>query len=358
VSAAITDAAQAAVPLNLSKEGSIMGLKKILAFTFISLLGLSLLASSALAQKKVLIVQSYHAEYDWTDGVSNAIIGILDRAGIQHRTFYMDTKRKSGLEWKEESGRAAEKEMLSYNPDVVIAVDDDPQEYLVKKYAGNEKFQFVFCGMNGELETYGYPAKNITGILERTYADQSVKLLSQIIPGVKKAAFIADDSSTASLVIGQIQQKAKIAPLPIALAPPEQPATFEEWKKTVRKYDGDASIGAFLIPLYHTVKKADGMSMTASDVMDWTVKNTRKPIVGLWPFGPKDGALCAVVVDPKEHGTVAGQMAVAITGGKKASDLPIVENKQGYVIINQKTAQDLGIQVPYEIFSAANQLIK
>jgi ABC-type uncharacterized transport system substrate-binding protein len=335
-----------------------MDLKKTLAFTFILFFGLSLLASLALAQKKVLIVQSYHAEYDWTAGVSNAIISILDRAGIEHRTFYMDTKRRSGREWKEESGRVAEKEMLAYKPDVVIAVDDDPQQYLVKKYAGNENFQFVFCGMNGEMETYGYPAKNITGILERTYVDQSVKLLSQIAPSIKKAAFIADDSSTASLVIGQIQQKARILPLPIELTSPEQPSTFEQWQKTVQKYERDSSIGALLIPLYHTVKKADGISMTPSDVMEWTVKNTRKPIVGLWPFGPKDGALCAVVVDPKEHGTVAGQMAVAIAGGQKAGDLPVVENKQGHVIINVKTAQDLGIQVPYEILSAANQLIQ
>ena len=335
-----------------------MDLRKTLIVTSIAVLSICLLAAPAAAQKKVFIVQSYHAGYDWTDGVNEAIIKVLDHAGIQHQVYYMDTKRKSSREWKEESGRAAEKEMISYNPDVVIAVDDDPQEFLVKKYAGHGKFQIVFCGVNGELEKYGYPAKNITGILERTYADQSVKMLSQILPGIKKAAFIADDSSTASLVMGQIQRKAKTYPLPIELAQPEQPGTFEQWKNVIRKYDQDSSVGAFLIPLYHTVKKADGMSMNPSDVLGWTVKNTRKPIVGLWPFAPKDGALCAVVVDPVEHGTVAGQMAVAIAGGKKAGDLPVLENKKGYVIINGKTAQDLGIQVPYEIISSANELIQ
>jgi ABC-type uncharacterized transport system substrate-binding protein len=158
-------------------------------------------------------------------------------------------------------------------------------------------------------------------------------LLNKIVPGIKRLALIADGSSTATLVMGQITAKAKASPLPVELVGLDQPPTIEQWQQMIRKYDADDSVGALLIPLYHTVKKQDGISMTTSEVMAWTNSQRRKPIIGLWPFGPKDGALCAVVVDPKEHGTVAAQMAAAISGGKKAGDLPVAENQQGYVII-------------------------
>ena len=60
--------------------------------------------------------------------------------------------------------------------------------------------------------------------------------------------------------------------------------------------------------------------------MIWTVNMTSKTIVGLWHFSANDGALCAVAVDPYEHGKVAVFMARQVLSGKKASDLPIVAN--------------------------------
>jgi ABC-type uncharacterized transport system substrate-binding protein len=333
-----------------------MNLKK---FCGLVVIGLScLIASQALAAKKVLVVHSYHAEYDWCQGINESIDKVLRSAGIEYRVFYMDTKRKSSREWKEESGKLAETELNAYSPDVVITVDDDAQEFFAKKHVNDKKNQIVFCGVNAEAAKYGYPANNVTGILERTYADQSLKLIKQIVPSLKKAAYVADDSSTSTLVMSQIQQKAKASPPPVELVGMDQPSTFEQWQQTIQKYDADNSIGALIIPLYHTVKKPDGVSMTASEVMAWTFNHTRKPIVGLWPFSPKDGALCAVVVDPTEHGKVAAQMVVEILGGKKATDLPVVENTQGYVILNVKTAQKLGVQVPYEIMGYANKVIE
>lgn len=44
--------------------------------------------------------------------------------------------------------------------------DDNACELVGKKYI-NKTLPLVFCGMNGEPENYGFPAENITGVVER-----------------------------------------------------------------------------------------------------------------------------------------------------------------------------------------------
>ncbi len=313
---------------------------------------------AAANQGKVLVVQSYHAEYDWCAGVDGAIAETLSAAGVDYKTFYMDTKRKSDGDWKVESGKLADQELKAYQPDVVITVDDNAQGFFAKAYAGDPSVSVVFCGVNADAEKYNFPAANVTGILERTYPGQTLDLLKLIDPAIEKAAYIADDSGTASLITPRIQAKAGNGELPVEIVAFDRLSTFSEWQAAIQKYNADASVGALIIPLYHTVKDASGNRMKPSDVMAWAVDNSTKPIVGFWPFSTDDGALCAVVVDPKEHGYVAAAMTQEVLGGKKPGDISMVTNQDGFAIINVKTAEKLGVGVDYDILQNANKVIE
>jgi len=138
-----------------------------------------------------------------------------------------------------------------------------------------------------------------------------------------------------------------------------QPVTFDQWKKTIRKLHADPATGALLIPLYQTVKtRVGGPSIPPADVMRWTIAHTSKSIVGLWPFSTDDGALYAVVVDPNEHGKVSGLMARQILSGKKAIEMPMTVNENGYVIVNNAVAARMGIEVPFEVLRFVDKIIE
>ena len=315
--------------------------------------------SPSLAAGRVLVVHSYHADYEWVHDINAVLENQLTAAGIPYRIFYMDTKRKPDVAWKLEAARQACQLIDQYAPVVVIAVDDKAQNYVVRRYVNKSPIQFVFAGVNADPHQYGYPAGNVTGLLERTYPDQVLKMLKLIKPSVSRMVWVSDDSATADLVLQRVRRKAESGQLPIPITAYLQPATLDQWRMTIRKCNRDPNIDALLIPLYHTVKThAGGQSVLPSDVMKWTVDNTRKPIVGLWPFSAHDGALCAVVVDPKEHGKVAALMAKQILAGKKAADLPMVKNKDGFVIINMAAAAKLGIEVPFEVMLSADEIIE
>lgn len=330
---------------------------KILKPCLLSILSLCCL-NTAVFGSKVLIIHSYHADYSWCEKLDAPIKEMLSGADIDTQFFYMDTKRKPGNEWKLESASQAKELLASYQPDVVITVDDNAQSFVAKELVGAGTTKIVFTGVNADPEAYGFPADNATGILERTYADQSLGLLQQIIPFVERVAYITDDSATANLVTPRIKHSASEGELPIEISEFKQIGTMSDWEKAIEAMNADDSIGALLIPLYHTIKDASGETITPSEVMAWTVEHSQKPVVGLWPFSTDDGALAAVVVDPAEHGRVAAQMAIDIVGGKSPSEIPMVENQEGFVIINAKTAQRLGIEIPFEIISSANQIIE
>ena len=331
---------------------------KTVQFAWITAISILLWFPSAQCGQKVLVVHSYHQEYDWVQGVNRGIKENL-RSDLEYRTFYMDTKRHPGLEWKKKAGQEAKALLKSYHPQVVITVDDNAQSFFVHEYVGKSPFQFVFCGVNEEPQKYGYPSANVTGILERTYPGQVLGLLKKIYPQALNVAWVSDYSPTSLGVLARVQKLAQQDKLPLKIVAYQQPVTFDQWRNTIEAFDRDPDVHAYLIPLYHTVLATPaGQSMLPADVMAWTVNKTSKPIVGFWSFSAADGALCTVTVDPYEHGKVAALMARQILSGKKAGDLPIVTNRNGYVIVNLKTANKLGIDIPFEVIQSADRIIE
>lgn len=307
---------------------------------------------------RVLVLHSYHEQYEWVQGINKALVSSF-RSEVAYRMFYMDTKRHPGEAWKRRIAAKAKKAIASYAPQVVIAVDDNAQEYVAKDFAGRSPIQFVFCGVNANPDAYGYPSSNVTGILERAYPNQVLDMLKRIDPRIKNVVWVSDDSQTVLSLLPRIRRKAESHELPLNLIGYALPSTFTQWKKTIHRYNQNTDVHAYLIPLYHTVKNNSGdKSAMASAVMDWTVKNTTKPIVGFWPFSANDGALCTVAVDPQEHGKVAALMTKQILSGKPASSIPIVVNKNGFVILNLKSAHQLNIDVPFEVIQSADEIIE
>ncbi len=318
-----------------------------------------LLAGTALADKRVLVIHSYHLDYEWTHAINKAIVKDLVTSGTDYQTFFMDTKRLSSEKAKKQAGQEAKKLIAAYQPQVVIAVDDNAQAYVVKDFVNKSNIQFVFCGVNSQAEKYGYPASNVTGILERLYPDQTLRMLKAVMPKAKQVAVVTDDSPTSDSILPRFKKKARDGELVIPIREYAQPATFALWKQTIQRLDRDPEIDAIMVPLYHTVK-IDGSdkSMTPVRVMRWTVDNTQKPVLGVWSHSVEDGAFFAVTVDPREHGRVAARMAIEILSRKTARDVPMQINQEGFVIVNLKGTELFRLEANFDIELIADRIIK
>ena len=307
------------------------------------------------AGKSVLLVHSYHKGYAWTDDITAGVYEGLQGTGARLDVYYMDTKRQTATEWKQKAGAMAMQHVDELKPPLVIAADDNAQAYFAKGYAGKDSPQIVFCGVNARAEAYGYPAENVTGVLERAANVATLNLLKRIAPGVKTIAVICDDSPTGAGMIAQM--KAAEAQLPVKVVAYEQPATFDAWKAAVQKLRTRAD--ALHITLYMTVKRTPGgPRVPPKEVVGWTVANWDKPSVTSYTYGVEDGVLCGVVESGVEHGVLAADMARRILQGKKAGEMPIVVAQEGMVQVNLKTAARLGLQVSPGLLKEADKVIR
>jgi ABC-type uncharacterized transport system substrate-binding protein len=295
--------------------------------------------------KKVLLIFSYHPDYPWVIEETRGVEDIFEDKGVETEKFYLDTKRKTSVEWKKKVSEEAVKKIAEFKPDLVIVFDDNACELVAMKYAG-KTLPFVFCGMNGDPEDYRFPAENTAGVVERQHINGTIDLLKQLVPDVKKAAIITDNSPTSHGFVTRIEKTA----LPVEISECYTTDDFDAWKAKVKEFQPKVdAIGLFV---YHTIKdpdKAGEVSLPSEDVLNWTLRNSKLPEFAFLDFTVKDGALCGVTMSGYEQGKAAAEITIEILDGKKPVDIPIVCPEEGNPMVNKRRAEELNITVPTDI---------
>ncbi len=84
-----------------------------------------------LAKPRILVLHSYDLDYSWVRDVNVGLNRVLRGKPYNVRWHYMDTKRNPSNDFRERAGLLARRIIGDWKPDLIIAVDDDPQKYAV-----------------------------------------------------------------------------------------------------------------------------------------------------------------------------------------------------------------------------------
>ncbi len=324
----------------------------------------SQVAPARTALTRVCVVQSYHSDYIWCRNINEGIRDALRDAGVVIEVFYLDAKRNPSPDHLRAAARSIAARIGELEPRVVITVDDAAQLYLAVPYLMGKGVdgrgpQVVFCGVNAPLGSYGYPASDVTGVRERWHFREGFDLLRKIDPRIRNVAVLLDDSESAGYVLADMRDDmTRNGPFALQLSDVAMLHTFQEWKRAVLSAQEHAD--ALALGLYHSlVDAATGKTVPAETVRDWNLSVLRKPTLGFSDATRDHGHLCGILESAHEQGLLAGRMArhLVLHGGR-AGDLPVAINQQGLVFVNLKTAQHLGLVIPYEIIKAADLVIQ
>ncbi|MFG0248772.1 MAG: ABC transporter substrate binding protein, partial [Phycisphaeraceae bacterium JB051] len=135
--------------------------------------------------------------------------------------------------------------------------------------------------------------------------------------------------------------------LPVQVTGYHQAQTFSQWKAMVLR--ANLTADAMLVTLYHTIKRTsqDDTSMSPEEVMKWTVQHSKVPILGLYPFAVRDGAVMGICSSGKEHGYLAAITAMdMIKTGRSALRYPINSSVEGKIMFNLQSARQHHIAIP------------
>ncbi len=128
-----------------------------------------LLSLSAMAHagepSRCLLLYSYHQGYAWNDGVDQGATSVLEGV-CEIKRFFMDSKRNPDERYIRDKAEEALTLINRWQPDVIMAADDNVSRYLVMPHLKSGTIPVVFCGINVTAEPYGFPLGNMTGMVE------------------------------------------------------------------------------------------------------------------------------------------------------------------------------------------------
>jgi len=298
-------------------------------------------SDSAGKGKKVLVVMSYHEGSSGEEGIKKGIENVLGQEEIRY--FWMDTKQnKSGGQAK------AAKAFELYNefmPDAVIAADDNAQSMFVVPYLKDKvRTPVIFCGVNNDAVKYGYPASNVTGVLEKKHYREGISFSQLLSPGIKKIALMYKDNPTNQSNISHIRSEKST--YSAEMTDFSSVSSLIDIYKDIDSFEPE--VDALLLLNMSSVLDQAGRPIEGKYAVSAIAQTFNKPTIASDVWEVKAGALCGVVKVDEEQGSLAAKMVLDIFDGEKIQDIPITQNRNGRRIINMTTANRLGIKIPSE----------
>jgi ABC-type uncharacterized transport system substrate-binding protein len=284
------------------------------------------------ADKKILWVDSYHEGYEWSDGIEAGIREVLQATGVELKVVRLDTNRNSGDEFGQKAALQAKAEIEAFKPDVLIASDDSAQEYLIVPYYKDTELPVVFAGVNWDASGYGYPASNVTGMIEVDFVTQMVDNLDDYAQG-NRIGYLSGDRNTDRKLAEVYNERFFEGQMKTYFV-----KSYDEFEETFLKAQEEVDI------LYFG-NNAGIEGWDEETDIEFITANTKIP-TGSRNDWMAPYVLVTLAKSGEEQGEWAANTALSILDGTSVSDIPVAENKKSELILNLDIAEQLEVVFP------------
>ena len=244
------------------------------------------------------------------------------------------------------------RELVGLRPDIILA-GSTPATAAVQRET--QTIPIVFAGVadpvaSGFVAKLNQPGGNITGfaLFEATLGGKWLELLSEIAPGLKRAAIMFNpDTSPVSAYMPSIETAAQSLNVAPIIARVHSDVEIETAIIALGREPGG---GLVVMPdVFANVHRAPIILAAA--------RNNVPAVYFLSNFA-RDGGLLSYGVDQVDAFRRAASYVDRILRGAKPGDLPVQVPTKYETVVNLKTAKTLGLTVPQSILLSADEVIE
>ena len=277
--------------------------------------------------KSVLLINSYHPQYMWTQDLTSGVQAALSEAILPENLYieFMDARRFiDDPNYEKKIVALLQHKYQTYEPDLIITSDDYAYHFVLKH--GESLFPdkpVIFSGVNVFDPNSLQGKKNYTGVLEGMEIQGNLDLILSIQPQVKRIILLGD---TTGLGLKMVQEAKKIKQLwahndlnnNIELIIWDE-FSLAELYKNVKDLAPDTAILMLAIhkdtlDQYFSFDKELPILSHLSPV----------PIYGMWgSLMIGNGVIGGLMNDPYLHGKNAANMALQVLNGVPVAQLPL-----------------------------------
>ncbi|MDR0898962.1 MAG: ABC transporter substrate-binding protein [Lactobacillaceae bacterium] len=201
--------------------------------------------------------------------------------------------------------------------------------------------------VSGLIKNVKEPEGNVTGVSDQAPIAGQIKLMQEIIPDLKTVGVIytsSDDSAnTEATRFQELATKVGIKVKMFSIT------NTNDLNQTANQMVCDSSIQAVFVGTDNTIASAFPTLIAATDSKNIPVFPTVDTMV-------KQGGVAADSINQHNLGIQTGKQIAQILKGKKVSQIPVVFQKSGDIVINLKQAQKLGLSIPEKIQKSAKEV--
>lgn len=240
------------------------------------------------------------------------------------------------------------KQMVASDADILVSVTTPASGVLIGSNRGLHPLVFTFVSQPKEIGYTGMKSlKNTTGLSDQVDYKRTLKMIRLFMPKARKIGYLLTRSESNALAIHEGFQK----------------YASEEGFKIVTATIGHATdIRTAAESLAPNVDLflfgGDNEIASAIDVLINTVRGRKLPIFACDENSVEKGAVAAYSVDYNKMGDKTAEICIKILNGENPEIIPLEVFNGTRLIINEKSAREVGILIPSPIYSTAEKIIK
>jgi putative ABC transport system substrate-binding protein len=248
--------------------------------------------------------------------------------------------------------RALAQELVGLQPDIILAAST-PTTAAVQRETRTIPIALAGVGepvASGLVARLDRPGGNITGfaLFEPTVGGKWLDLLSEIAPGLKRAAFMFNpDTAIASVYVPSLETAARSLKVEPIIAHIHSDAEIEAAIIALGREPGG---GLVVVP--------DGFIARHYAAIILAAARSNVPAVFWLSNFAREGGLLSYGPDPVDSFRRAASYVDRILRGAKPGDLPVQLPTKYETVVNLKTAKALGLTVPQSILLRADEVIE
>jgi putative ABC transport system substrate-binding protein len=249
--------------------------------------------------------------------------------------------------------RALAQELVGLQPDVIVASTTPATVALQRE---TRTLPIVFVNVTDPVAQrivprLNQPGGNVTGfaVFEASLGGKWLELLSEIAPGLKRAAimFNPDNNPASVYFMPSFETAARSLKVEAITAPVHDEVEIET-----------AIIALGREPGGGLVVTADAFVVARRASIILAAARNNVPVVYLASLFVRDGGLLSYGQDPVDIVRRAATYVDRILRGEKPGDLPVQFPTKFEMVVNLKTAKALGLTVPQSILLRADEVIE
>ncbi len=296
----------------------------LLFFLLFQLLGTPSLINASLENQdcqKVLVVNSYHPGYTWSDDIMLGIQGKLRaQRGIELIIEHLDTKRHFEKSYFRQLKELYRQKYRSTGIDIIITSDDNALDFILS--IRKELFPdipLIFCGIDHIKPERIAGHEPLYGIEEADSTASTIDLILSIHPDIEFITFIADETSTGKLMIDRTRKLERTFQKNVHFNYIIG-VSVEELQLTIKDIPENTVI--FYLSF---IRDKNGKVFSIEDSMKLIAENANAPVYCSWGFQPVTGVLGGNILSGYKQGEISAEVVRKLLANDSVESIPAIQ---------------------------------